>query len=156
MKKVFIAIILVTACLISCKSTGSNVSDFEGATGKEWKLVEVYVETSPFNRRVIYDRNDLKKEKIESTYTFSLTADTISGVGAPNRYSAPYTRKDNTIEVKMIRSTQMAPLVQPEKLQEHVYFSYIQNAYEWRIDNGKLVLITKTEDDSPVRMVFAL
>jgi len=157
MKKYLIVFALIAACLIGCKSTGGSIKDFSDAMGKDLKLLTVHVDSAPFSRIVLYDRDDLKKEKIENTYTLNFSANTISGVGAPSRYSAPYTRNaDQTIKIEQIRATTLAPIVQPEKLQESVFFAYMQNAYEWKVEGGKLVLLTKGEDESPVRLVFGL
>jgi heat shock protein HslJ len=146
--------LLVIALIMSCKSTGGNISSFADVTGKEWKLIEVQVDSTPFNRIVLYDRDDLKKNKVESVYTLNFSADTISGTGAPNKYSAPYTREDKTLAIQVIRSTMMAPIIQPEKLQEHDFYAYMQKVESWSADNGKFVLHSKTENDSPVRLIF--
>lgn len=165
MKKLLIVVVILAVCFVGCGSTGSsstaasavNLTSFADATGKEWKLVEVYVENSPFSKKVIYDRNDLRKEKIEKTYTLNFTLEMISGTGAPNTYSAPYTRGEGkAIEVQLIRSTMMAPITQPEKLQEFVYFGYLQKAYEWGLEGGKLVITSKSDTEAPVKLVFAL
>jgi len=154
MKKIIFSLI-IAVLFLSCISTGKDVTNFSDAIGKEWKLLAVYVDSTPFGRRVVYDRNDLKKEKIGNVYTLTFSADTVSGMGAPNRYSAPYTRGDEqALEIGLIRATLMAPIVQPEKLQEHVYFGYLQSVKEWKIVSGKLELHSKTESGADVRLVF--
>jgi len=162
MKKVFIISILLVICLIGCKSTGSSssgvkVTNFAEAIGKEWKLIEVYAQIDPFHKRIIYDRAHLAKEKIEKTYTMTMTASGISGTAAPNTYSAQYRRgQGQAMEIQEIRSTKMAPIVQPEKLQEFTYFIYLQNTYEWNIKNNKLEFSSKTDEEHQVRIVFEL
>ncbi|MCL2765628.1 MAG: META domain-containing protein [Treponema sp.] len=148
-----ISILAVAICLSGC----AGAPNFANVTGKEWKLIQVHVSGSPVNRTVIYDRNDLRRESIGNIYTLNFDAENINGVGAPNRYSAPYSIRENLgIEIKDIRSTMMASLIQPEKLQEHVYFLYLQNAYSWNIVNKNLEINSKTEDGNDVRLVFEL
>jgi len=164
MKKIVVFLMVGIVCFISCGSTGSSNSNsgvkltsFADVIGKEWKLVEVYAQTDPFHKKVIYDREHLRKEKIEKTYTMTLAASSISGTAAPNTYSAQYKRgQGQAVEIQEIRSTKMAPIVQPEKLQEFTYFGYLQNVYEWNIKNNKLELSSKTDADHQVRLVFEL
>jgi len=99
----------------------------------------------------------MKKNKVESVYTLNFSADTVSGTGAPNKYSAPYTRgEEKSLKIDVIRSTQMAPIIQPEKLQEFDFYAYMQKIESWSIDSGKLILHSKIEDGSAVRLIFAL
>jgi len=150
-----ILVLLVIALLMGCKSTGGNISSFSGIIGKELKLVEVQVDSTPFKRIVLYDRADLKKHK-HDVYLLNFSADTVSGTAAPNKYSAPYTIKDKSLTIKTMRSTQMAPLIQPEKLQEADFYAYMQKVESWNTDNGRLVLNSKTDDGIAVRLIFAL
>jgi len=161
MKKIIILLTVVIFCFMGCGSTGSNsgakVASFADAIGKEWKLIEVYAQTDPFHKKVIYDREHLRKEKIEKTYTMVLTASSISGIAAPNTYSAPYKRgQGQEVEIQQITSTKLAPIVQPEKLQEITFFGYMQKVYEWSIKDNNLILNTKNEEEMPVRLLFAL
>jgi len=152
-----ILFLLIVALLIGCKSTGGSISSFKDVTGKDWKLIEVQVDTTPFNRIVLYDRNDLKKHKVGNVYTMNFSSDTVSGTGAPNKYSAPYTSGDNkTLTISLIRSTQMAPIVQPEKLQEFDFYNYMQKVESWTSEGGKLILNSKTENGNSVRLIFIL
>jgi len=150
-----ILFLLVIALLMSCKSTG-NIASLKDVIGKELKLVEVQIDSKPFNRIVIYNREDLKKHK-HGVYTLTFSSDTISGTAAPNKYSAPYTSGDNnTLTISLIRTTQMAPIVQPEKLQEYDFYNYMQKVVSWSSEKGKLILHSKTESGVAVRLIFAL
>jgi heat shock protein HslJ len=81
----------------------------------------------------------------------------MSGVGAPNRYTAPYTLGEGqTINISMIRSTLMASIFEPEKLKEREYFAYLQNAYEWGYANNRLHIKSKTAENAEVIMIFGL
>ena len=150
---------LIAVSIISCSSSSgsgsssssnSNVADFKN---KDWKLVEVWIDS----RNINFNRKDLANEKAGDIFTLKFDAENISGVGAPNRYSAPYSLSDKqSISVKPIRSTQMASLWQPEKLREYDFFIYMQNLSEWAINSGRLELTSKTENGRAVKLVFSL
>jgi heat shock protein HslJ len=152
-----ILFLLVVALLLGCKSTGGggSISSFSDVVGKELKLIEVQIDSTPFNRIVLYDRADLIKHK-HDVYTLTFSGNMVSGTAAPNKYSAPYTRQDKNLSIKVMRSTQMAPLVQPEKLQEYDFYNYMQKVESWTTDKGRLVLNSKTDDGIAVRLIFAL
>jgi len=154
MKKQILLFLLVVVMIMSCKTT-KPVSSFSGVIGKEWKLIEVQLDGTPFNRIVLYDRNDLKKNNVGSVYTLTFNAERLSGTAAPNKYNAPYTLGDgNSIKIEMIVSTQMAPIVQPEKLQEQAFYNYMQNVEQWGTDNDKLVLQSKAENGNVIKLIF--
>jgi heat shock protein HslJ len=156
MKKQITLIIAIVVLIMSCTGTG-NVSSFSSITGKDWKLIEVQIDNLSFNRIVLYDRNDLRKEKVDSIYTVKFDAEMVSGTGAPNKYSAPYELGEgNSLKIMVMRTTLMAPLVQPEKLQEHDFYLFMQNVEQWSTDNNKLILHSKAENGTPVRLIFVL
>jgi hypothetical protein len=138
-------------------TTGVSSANFSDVLGKEWKLIEVSVSGTLMNRKILYDRNELRRENLDHIFTLNFTSDMLSGAGAPNRYSAPYTRGENqSLNVALIRATLIAPLIQPEKLPEHIFFGYMQNVSRWELVNGNLVLHSKTESGSDVRLIFRL
>lgn len=147
MRKLIFSIFAAVA-LVNCASN-SNVTEFKG---KDWKLVEVWID----NKNIDFNRKDLANEKAGDIFTLKFDEENISGIGAPNRYSAPYTLDGKDIEVMPLRSTMMASLWQPEKLKEHEFFIYVQNISSWAIVNGKLEFSSKTEDGRTVKMVFTL
>jgi len=152
MKKLIVSL-LVVAFVIGCGSkpaATSNDSDFKG---KEWKLVEVWID----NKNINFDRKELINHKANHIFTVKFDAENISGTGAPNRYSAPYTLSENQIiSVKPMRSTMMASLWLPEKLKENDFFIYMQNIYGWAIKSGRLELNSKTGEGRAVKLVFSL
>ena len=150
---VFLLTVLITMIAGSCAGTPK----FSDAAGKEWKLQEVHI-GSVFNREILFDRNVLSQEGNRDIFTLSLDAQLVSGVGAPNRYSAPYTLgSGQSISIMPMRSTMMASLInEPEKLPEHEFFGYMQNVYEWQLNERSLILLSKTEDGNDVRLVFGL
>ena len=155
MKKQILLFLGVIVLAMSCVTTPKNVSSFSGVMGKDWKLIEVQLDGTPFNRIVLYDRNDLKKNNVGGVYTMNFNAEMVSGTGAPNKYTAPYTLGDgNALKIDVIKSTLMAPIVQPEKLQEQAFYNYMQNVESWSSDNGKLVLQSKAENGNVVKLIF--
>ena len=176
MKKQIYLLIAAAVWTMSCSSTPNNsvvegremsgnntsifsdvdsisLSNFSDAVGKELKLVGVYINGTNTG----FNRNSSDNERFTEIYTLILDAGNVSGVGAPNRYSAPYTLGSNqSISIMLIRSTMMAALFEPENITEHDFFTYMQNAYEWRLVNNNLELYSKTADGKDVRLVFSL
>ena len=156
MRKLMVSL-LIAISVLSCagnvkagggKTQGSDTADFKD---KDWKLVEVWLD----GKKVTFNRKELEAQKAEGFYTLKFDAENLSGVGAPNRYSAPYTVDGKKIKSMLARATLMAALWQPESLKEHDFFLYMQNISEWVITDGKLELSSKTEDGRPVKLVFA-
>jgi len=164
MKKVFFTFVWVLVMAMSCKSapvsTENNVSappvtgstDFSGITGKEWKLIEVRINGTNSG----FDRRDLSRDGFTEAFTLNFDAQNISGIGAPNRYSAPYSLgSGQEIKINVVRATLMAPIREPEKLREHNYFNYIQNSYRWNQVNNNLQLFSKETNGSEVILLFS-
>ena len=116
----------------------------------QWNLIEVYIDGNDTQYRRAYQpavQNDL--------FIFRFDGKNISGTGAPNRFSAPYIMGEGqTIDIMPLRSTRMAALFETENLSEHDFFTYVQNTNKWRMVNGNLELLSITDYDLPVRMVF--
>ena len=131
-----------------------NFTSFSDVVGEKLLLIEVSIETT-FNREIIFNREELTRVGIGDIYTLNFDAAMVSGTGSPNLYSAPYTLgQGQAITINLMRSTLMASLFEPERLPEHQFFSYMQNVHQWRIRNGRLELLSKTDDGSDVRMAF--
>jgi len=150
MKKQILLVLLIMALIISCKSTGgSTVSSFSEVLGKEWKLIEIQIDSTPINKIALNNTGNV--------YTTNFNTEMVSGTGAPNKYSAPYTLgENNSLKIGLIRSTLMAPLIQQDKLQEHDFYIYMQKVENWSMDDGKLVLHSKAENGNTVRLIFVL
>jgi heat shock protein HslJ len=158
MKKIFFAFVLVAVMLVSCKSvpvsSESNFPkiDFSGITGKEWKLIEVRINGTNSG----FDRRSLVRDGYTEAFTLNFDAEFISGIGAPNRYSAPYSLgAGQEIKINVVRATLMAPIREPEKLREHNYFNYIQNSYKWNQVNNNLELLSKDTNGGEVILIFS-
>ena len=153
MKRFLVTVIVFIALGVMNCASGPKFSDI---SGKDWKLTDVRLDGKSIN----FDRSVLISEGFGEIFTLNFDAERLSGVGAPNRYNAPYKltgkAKDRTISVQMVAGTLMAPIRQPEKLKEHDFFQYIQNTYKWNLVNLKLELSSKSENGAEVTLVFAL
>ena len=172
MKRLLFSIFLIIVLMISCASAkadepsfsasgenqtmetnvNNNTSSVSSIEGNEWKLIAVYINGNDTQ----FNRNSLPAE-LGNSFTLTLDTKLASGVGAPNRYTAPYTLGDNqTITIMLMRSTLMATFLEPENLREHDFFTYMQNSYSWKLVNNNLELLSKTRDGGEVRLVFSL
>jgi heat shock protein HslJ len=143
-------LIFVNFLLFACVG-GPKFSDI---SGKEWKLVEVKKQ----QESIQFDRNTLVSEGFANIFTLKFEADRLSGMAAPNRYSAPYELgKKQVITVKEIAGTLMAPLREPEKLKENEFFVFLRNVYMWNINSGgQFELLSKGDDGEEVTLIFEL
>ena len=145
MTLVFISALVI----VSCKS----VPKFSEVTGKEWLLKEIRTQGGV---KALYRSDIVRQGFNESIFSLVLDAERISGMGAPNRYFAPYTLgKKQSITIQNIAGTLMAPLFELDVLKEHEYYTYLQNVYEWNLVNGQLELYSKnTTSSSTSTLVF--
>jgi len=162
MKKILL-MFLMTVLVVFCAgaegireiSTGQGirtVMDFSEITGQEWKLIEVHIDGLITQFR----RSSLPRE-MDNCFSINFDRNTASGVGAPNRYSAPYADgEDYTIRIMMVRSTRMASLFEISSLKENDFFIYVQNSYHWNVIGGQFELHSKSASGREVRLVFSL
>jgi heat shock protein HslJ len=144
-----ITIILTSLILNSCSST-PKITDIADIIGTEWILTEI--KTKPQN--IVLNRNNSEMKEI---FTIRIDADRLSGIGAPNRYTAPYKFGENqTITVQAIAATLMAPIQEPSNLKESEYFNYLQNAYKWNSSKTKLQLYTKNANGVSAILIYSL
>jgi len=129
----------------------NNESVVLSIEGNEWKLIEVYID----GRDTRFSRSTLPAEP-GNFLTLNFDAQNISGVGVPNRYSAPYTIANNQISIMPMLSTMMASFFQPENITEHDFFFYLQNTHSWKLNNNTLELLSKAQNGSEVKLVFSL
>ena len=148
MKMLFLPVVLVVALATAC-STTSNISD---VTGKEWKLIEVYLD----GKDTLFNRSDLPVGLADGFFVLNMDLEVISGRAAPNLYSGPYTLGDKqSISVMPMRTTMMASFYQNDKLSEHDYVNYVQNAYKWNLVNGNREFLSKNQSVMDVKLVFS-
>jgi heat shock protein HslJ len=143
--------VIVAACLIGCIGTNKNSSDFSDITGKMWLLMDVYIDEADTQFRRDSQPDGLPKD----IFTVKFEEGIISGTGAPNLFSAPYSLLENQgISIMPMRSTLMASLFEPENLKEHDFYLYLQNAYRWELSEEKLTLHSKTKEGLEVRLIL--
>jgi len=162
MKRIFLMFVMTALVLVCAGAEGirekneaqeeRTVLDFSEVIGHEWKLIEVHID----GQNTQFRRSSLPVE-LRNCFTINFDRNTASGIGAPNRYSAPYAAGDNhTIRIMTAVSTRMAPLFESDKLKEYDYFTYIQTSHSWNIIGGQFELHSKTANGREVRLVFSL
>jgi heat shock protein HslJ len=139
----------------------ASAAGFSAITGKNWKLVEVrsFADASA-NAAADADasrfsRGELVKAGMENAYTLRFDGERLSGMGAPNRYFAPYTHgAGQTLSIGTIAGTLMASLREPENLKEREYFNYLENVNKWDFVQGQLRLISRNGRGEETALVF--
>jgi len=131
----------------------SSAPKFSNVMDKDWKLIAV--RGSPAN--ITFNRAKLADEGFGDIFTLRFDKERVNGVGAPNRYFAPYTLANKQdIAIKEVAQSQMAPLREPEYLKEQEFFAYLQKATKWNlVKEGNLELYSKGEDGTEAVLVFA-
>jgi len=133
-------------------SSGSiyRITSFSDIIGKNMRLIEVYIG----GRNINFSRNSLP-QVLADAYIIKFDERVVSGMAAPNRFTAPYTLSaSNHISIAQMATTMMASLIEPENLKEQEFIIYMQNAWAWMDENGKFVLLCNTATGQEVRMLF--
>jgi heat shock protein HslJ len=158
MKKLIFASLILAAFLISCAGTpssGNNAAskpDLSALLRKEWRLTEVWI--NGINSG--FTRSSLPRDGSGEMFTITFDTDSLSGTGAPNRFSAPYTiLENNSITVLLIRATLMATTREPPRLREHDYLTYLQNSSVWNIEGNNLTLTSRNASGARVYLIFS-
>jgi heat shock protein HslJ len=161
--------VIAAALTVSCKSAPDTPSGANGPapeenvvsaprfgdiTGKEWKLIGAW--SSVGAAVSFFSRQELEDVGMENAYTLRFDRERLSGMGALNRYSAPYTQSaEQTLSVRAIAATLMASIREPEHLKELEYFEYLRNAVKWDLILGQqLQLISLNERGEITILVF--
>jgi len=141
------AAFVFAACACAC----AGAPPFSDVMNKDWNLAEVRIK--PEN--IIIERGKLAEEGFGDIFTLRFDAERVNGIGAPNRYFAPYTLADKRgITVKTVAQTLMIAIREPEQFKEKDFFAYLQNAAQWNIVKGNLELFSKGEDGAEAVLVF--
>jgi len=157
------AVVLAASCSSSGKAENNrpaleSIQSVESIAGfddsvknKEWFLEEVKTAAG------VISINRAQGD-IDFSGIYSLTFDEhmASGVGAPNRYSAPYSVEGNSLNIGLARTTLMASIFEPEGLKEHEFYAYLDKVSRWSLNDGKLELICISEDGSEAVLFFAV
>jgi len=141
-------LLVIIAVLFAC----SSAPKFSNVMDKDWKLIAV--RGSP--ESITFNRNKLVEEGFSDIFTLRFDKERVNGVGAPNRYFAPYTLVNKQdITIKTIAQSQMAPLREPEYLKEYEFFAYLQKTTKWNVTKeGNLELYSKGADGTETILVF--
>jgi hypothetical protein len=138
---------LMALMLITC----AGAPQFSGVQDRDWDLVELRTGWES----IIFDRGQLEEEGFGDIFTLRFDVERVNGIGAPNRFFAPYTSDDKQgIAIKTIAATLMVSIHEPEKLKERDYFMYLQNTVRWNLKGQNLELYSKAEDGSEAILVF--
>jgi len=101
---------------------GASFSDIQN---KDWLLTELRAVPE-----INFNRDMLAQAGFGESFTIHFGEDRVSGVGAPNRYTAPYTQADGQgLTIMPAAQTMMAAIFEPEGLKEHDFFSYLFNFF---------------------------
>jgi heat shock protein HslJ len=146
--KFMILLLTIIAMPFAC----SSAPKFSDVVDKDWKLITVRGGLE----NITFDRGKLVEEGFADIFTLRFDKERVNGVGAPNRYFAPYTLSDKQgISIKAIAQSQMAPLREPEYLKEFDFFAYLQNTTQWNIAGGNLELQSTGTSGTAAVLVFA-
>ena len=142
---------LIILMILSCASGGvtKDNASFSDVQGRDWVLVELKsgANSISIKRPAANGMGEI--------YTLKFDADRLSGVGAPNRYFAPFTAGDgHTLSIGMIAGTLMAPLFENEDLKEQEFFGYLNRVNRWELVNKKLELYSSSENNTETILVF--
>jgi heat shock protein HslJ len=140
--------------IVSCKTapkTPLPAPVFSDVIGKEWKLSEVRSSAAASR----FSRQELVEIGMGNAYTLRFDEERLAGMGAPNRYFAPYEPgEEQALSIKLIASTEMASFRDPESLKEREYFAYLQNVNKWDLVQGKLQLHSVNVQGEETVLVF--
>ena len=130
-----------------------NEVEISDVTGKEWILTELRIA----GKTTIIDRKKLEADSMGGFFTLMFSEDRISGMGAPNRYFAPYTVLDRkTLNIGLIAGTMMLAFREPEELKENEYFNYLSKVTQLDLHGEKLELYSVDSSEAEVVLVFIL
>jgi heat shock protein HslJ len=119
---------------VSCASTNFNT-----VIGKDWRLIEIQTSAGPAK----FSRDALEAEDMGNYYTLHFDAERLSGIGAPNRYFAPYhLGEGTTIAIQGIAGTLMAGFKEPPGLREGDYYHSLGQVSRWELIDDTLKLYT--------------
>ncbi|MCL2441492.1 MAG: META domain-containing protein [Treponema sp.] len=147
---IIITVILIMSCVTGGKA-GEALS-FAEAEAKEWNLYEVHIDGKDTQFRRANQPDGFSRD----IFSLKMEDGTISGTGAPNRFSGRYTIDGQGISVTPLISTMMASFLEPENLREFDFFNYIQNSLTWSLssDGKRLEITSKNNNGLPVRLLF--
>jgi heat shock protein HslJ len=135
----------------SLAPVGNGANYVKAISGKTWKLSAIQFS----DKTVALNRSELKKEEAD-IFTMTLDSEQVSGKGAPNRYFSMYNAgENNALTIQRVASTMMAALsIDPERIQEPDYLTYLGNVKSWRMNQKKLELVSADANNKEIVLVY--
>jgi heat shock protein HslJ len=154
LKKPFF-VLAAAMVIFSCSGgpVGRSNPSFADVQDKDWILAELRTPSGT----VPMDRRKLESVNLGAAYTLRFGPERLTGTGAPNRFTGPYTSGEGqSLSIGPAAATRMMSLVQPEGLSEHEFFAYLARVTSWNLREGRLELNSSTENGGPAVLVFSL
>ena len=150
----FALLVVAGVVLVGCASApvaeqAAPAVSFDVLRGTAWLLAEVREGSSI----IVIDRDRLAETGFNEAFTLRIGSELVTGLGAPNRYFAPFSAEGQSVAIGPVAGTLMAPLVEPEGLREHEYFTLLQNVNRWGLAGGILALHSM-RNGSDVILIF--
>ena len=128
----------------------SAETTFDAVLGKVWRLVAV--QTAAGDKG--FSRQAMEADGMGDFFSLSFDKERLSGVGAPNRYFAPYKVEQDSLSIEKMGSTLMASFREPKGLNEREYFAYMQQVKRWSLSGEELTLYSSDEESHGVLLLF--
>jgi len=126
---------------------------FKDVTGKEWFLSEV----RNSGKTVTIDRQQLAADNMSGSFSITFNENQVNGMGAPNRFFAPFTTgSNNSLSIGNLASTMMFSFKEPEGINEKEYFDYLGKVTRWSLRDGQLELNSTVSGSPDAVLVFTL
>jgi heat shock protein HslJ len=140
LKRNIVFLLVVTAVSACASGAAQSNPVFADVRDVDWVLTEVKSssETIRINRQNL-------EQILDSAFTLRFDSERVSGVGAFNRYSGPYTTGEGrSLSIGTMVSTKMMSLIQPEGLTEDEFFDYLAKVTGWDLREGRLELTSSS------------
>jgi len=157
----FCAVLVLPAIMFPLRAGAAPAQDsgavFKDVAGKEWFLSEV----RNSGNTVTIDRQKLAADNMGGSFSITFNENQVNGMGAPNRFFAPFTTgSNNSLGIGNLASTMMFAFKEPEGLNEKEYFDYLSKVTRWNLRDGQLELFCTVSDTvsdrSDAVLVFTL
>ena len=148
--------IVLVLWVIALPASGAPAHDggaaFKDIEETEWMLTE-YVSAG---KTVRLDRPKIEAEMGKIYVIYFLEEGRLSGIGAPNRFNAPYSEGANrSLSIGNIASTMMLAFREPDDLKERDYFGYLSGVTRWDLRDGRLELYSIDANGTETVLVFS-
>ena len=153
----FCTVLVLTAIVFPSGVFGAPAHDgaatFKDVEGKEWILSEL----RSAGKTIRMDRQKLAADNLGGVYTINFREDKVNGMGAPNRYFAPFTAGSNrTLSIGLIAGTMMLAFKEPDGLKEGEFFGLLSKVTRWDLKEGNLELYSSENGGNEAALIFAL